>query len=91
MATRRSSFEKRERDKNKKARAAAKREKRLDKGGEAPDETDEAKPSTPSTPPTDQQAVFDALAALHAAYDDGRVNFDDFEEQRAELLGRLEV
>jgi ubiquitin len=88
MATRRSSFEKRERDKNKKARAAAKREKRLDKGGEAPDETDEAKPSTP---PTDQQAVFDALAALHAAYDDGRVNFDDFEEQRAELLGRLEV
>jgi hypothetical protein len=89
MATRRSSFEKRERDKNKKARAAAKREKRLDRGGETP-EDGEAEPKV-ETPPTDQQAVFDALAALHAAYDDGRVSFDDFEEQRAELLGRLEV
>lgn len=89
MATRRSSFEKRERDKNKKARAAAKREKRLDRGGDTSEDGD-AEPKA-ETAPTDQQAVFDALAALHAAYDDGRVSFDDFEEQRAELLGRLEV
>ncbi|WP_208027338.1 MULTISPECIES: gas vesicle protein GvpG [Rhabdothermincola] len=89
MATRRSSFEKRERDKNKKARAAAKRERRQDRSGAASAEQSGVSPATPVA--GDQQAVLDALAALHTAYDDGRVTFEDFEEQRAELLSRLDV
>lgn len=89
MATRRSSFEKRERDKNKKARAAAKRERRQDRSGGASAEQSGASPATPVA--GDQQAVLDALAALHTAYDDGRVTFEDFEEQRADLLSRLDV
>lgn len=89
MATRRSSFEKRERDKNKKARAAAKRERRQDRSDATSNVEPDASPAASAV--GDQQAVFDALAALHAAYDDGRVTFDDFEEQRAELLSRLDV
>ncbi|MEJ5254223.1 MAG: hypothetical protein WHS89_02625 [Acidimicrobiales bacterium] len=89
MATRRSSFEKRERDKNKKARAAAKRERRQERSAATSEVEPDASPVVSAT--GDQQAVFDALAALHAAYDEGRVGFDDFEEQRAELLSRLDV
>ena len=86
MATRRTGFDKRERDRAKKARAAAKREKRQDR---SVDENDDA--DTTTTPAGDQGAVLDQLAKLHQDFDDGVVDFDTFEERKAELMTQLQV
>ncbi|MFN2606921.1 MAG: hypothetical protein ABR511_03340 [Acidimicrobiales bacterium] len=35
--------------------------------------------------------LLESLAALHERFDAGGMSLDDFEEQKAELLGRLTV
>ncbi len=87
MATQRSSWEKRERDKAKRARADAKRARRQDR---KTGEDDEAPEETP-TAEVDQEAVIAELAALHAAFADDQIDFDEFEERKAELTARLAV
>ncbi|MFN8038445.1 MAG: hypothetical protein U0Q07_04450 [Acidimicrobiales bacterium] len=87
MATQRSSWEKRERDKAKRARADAKRARRQDR---KTGEDDEASEETP-TAEVDQEAVIAELAALHAAFADDQIDFDEFEERKAELTARLAV
>lgn len=88
MATQRSSWEKRERDKAKRARADAKRARRQDR--KVDDEGDGESSPSPS-PPADQEAVLAELAALHAAFADDQIDFDEFEERKAELTARLSV
>jgi hypothetical protein len=81
-----------ERDRAKKAKANAKRERRQerDAGTDGP-----AEPS--SLPPThsggrlSEAEVIDRLKLLHDQFDDGALGFDDFEEQKAALLARLAV
>jgi hypothetical protein len=70
-------------DKNRKAKAAEKRERRQNKNDEtaAPDATD--------AEPVDESSVMDELSALHARFADGGMAFEDFEEQKAGLLARL--
>ncbi len=87
MATNRSSFEKRERDKAKKARAAAKREKRETKPGEVEGDDTE----TVDAPVVDEGAVLAQVAALHQKFDDGDIEFEEFEERRNELMAQLMV
>ncbi|MCU0267268.1 MAG: hypothetical protein MUF83_01340 [Acidimicrobiales bacterium] len=87
MATRRTGFDKRERDRAKKARAAAKREKRQDRTADESGGDDE----TTTTPAGDQGAVLAQLAKLHQDFDDGVVDFDTFEERKAELMTQLQV
>lgn len=88
MATQRSSWEKRERDKAKRARADAKRARRQDRKTGEDDETSE---ETPAAAAVDQEAVIAELAALHAAFADDQIDFDEFEERKAELTARLAV
>lgn len=80
-------FAKRDREKARQAKAAAKRARRhgLDDGGSA-ESIDEA-----PEPTMDQDAVLAALAALHEAYDAGRLELEDFEQQRAELTAQLRI
>ncbi|MDH4146896.1 MAG: hypothetical protein OEY23_17195 [Acidimicrobiia bacterium] len=96
MSANRSSFEKRQRDRNKKAKAAAKREKRLGRGPE------DSTPEVDTTTMGEQQGrVTDApikpdellrmVAAIHDDYDAGRIDLDEFEERKADLLSRLPV
>ena len=88
MATNRSSFAKRERDRAKKAKAAAKREKRLqptDGDVESDDEVAEERPQV------DEGAVLAQVAALHKQFDDGDIEFEEFEEKRNELMAQLMV
>lgn len=87
MATQRSSWEKRERDKAKRARADAKRAKRQDRKSD--DDTTEE--SAAGQPVVDQEAVIAELAALHEAFADDQIDFDEFEERKAELTARLAV
>jgi hypothetical protein len=87
MATQRSSFAKRERDRAKKAKQAAKREARLDKGN-ADDEVEDDEPAQATEP---AEVVMEKLAKLHEAFDDNRIDFEDFEEQKAELMARMPI
>ena len=90
MAAQRTSFEKLQRDRAKKAKAAAKREKRLDK---TPDEPEELEP-LPELEPGVELSAADLLKRvedLHRAFEDKKISFEDFEEQKADLMARIAV
>lgn len=88
MATGRSSFAKRQRDMAKKARAQAKRSKRLD--GEPEGDDDEIEEEVVESKYSNQQ-LMKMIADLHERYDDGQMSLDDFEDKRTELMGQITV
>jgi len=92
MGASRTSFEKLQRDRAKKAKAAAKRDKRLDKGTET-DEVDETVDVTALTPgqeiPPDQ--LLKMVADLHRQFDDEEITFEEFEDRKTELFALLSV
>jgi hypothetical protein len=88
MATGRSSFAKRQRDMAKKAKAQAKREKRLDKGG-LDEESEELEEAT--GPKLSNDEVMERVADLHRRYDDGQMDLDTFDEERAALMAQISV
>lgn len=86
MAKQRATFGKLQRQRDKQAKAAAKRERRVERGG------DEAQTDpSPRASDEEQEAVLSSLAALHAAYEDGGLSVEDFEARRDELRARLRV
>ena len=85
MSRRRTTFGKLQRDRDKQAKQRAKQERRAERS-EQGDEHD-----VPEAPPIDQSAVLEKLAQLHAAFDDGKIGFDDFEAQRDELTSQLRI
>ena len=91
MGASRTSFEKLQRDRAKKAKAAAKREKRLDKDVGATDE-DVLEP-TELTPgqeiPADQ--LLKMVADLHQQFEDEKISFEEFEDRKTELFALLSV
>jgi hypothetical protein len=92
MAAQRTSFEKLQRDRAKKAKQAAKREKRLEKGTEEPP-TDELAPLAPAEPGTELSAgeLLARVEEIHRLFDDKKISFEDFEEQKADLMARISV
>jgi acyl carrier protein len=92
MSAQRTSFGKLERDRNKKARAAAKRERRQGRGSE-PDATADDSRSTAGSESGggDSTEVLELLAAIHERYDAGTISLEELEERKAELLARLEI
>jgi hypothetical protein len=77
-------FQKRQREMQRaeKAKAkAARKAERLEAAAEAPEDTATADPG----------AVMAKLEALHKAFDDDQISFDDFEEAKQELLSQLQV
>jgi hypothetical protein len=84
----RQTFGKLQRDRDKRAKAAAKREKRQNK--DSTDEVDEDAPVLPvdNTPP---EKLLEMIAALHERFDDGGISFEDFEEEKAALMARLSI
>ena len=91
MGNPRSTFAKNERDRNKKARAAAKREKRLEKPeeGDLDDAALEAATRPGSTEP--QDAIIEKLRILHQNYEEKMINDEDFENAKADLLAKLAI
>jgi len=89
MATGRSSFAKRQRDMAKKAKAAAKREKRLEKDDlvDGEDELEEAFDG----PRMSNEEIMDAMAKLHERYDDGQMDLDTFDEEKAALMAQMVI
>jgi len=93
MGAQRTSFEKLQRDRAKKAKAANKREKRQ---GRAEDDETLLAPDTEALLADDghELTAGELLALveeLHRQYDSKEIEFDDFEERKIELLQRLTV
>lgn len=88
MATGRSSFAKRQRDMAKKAKAQAKRERRLDPDRDVSD--DETVEET-GGPRLSNEEVMERVADLHRRYDDGQMDLDTFDEARAALMAQISV
>ena len=84
MATNRNQFEKRERDRAKKAKALAKREKRVESEKAALEAGNAEAPVDPSE-------ILEQVAVLHEQFDNGELEFEAFEEQKAELMSKLTV
>ena len=84
MATRRTTSNKRERERSKQAKAAAKRERRQDRSPEdavgAP-EFDENSATT--------EELIERIAAMHEQFDAGRITFEAFDEEKSELMALL--
>ena len=87
MSRRRTTFGKLQRDRDKQAKAKAKQERKAERA-EQGDDTDGAAATTSEA---DQATVLAQLADLHAAVDDGKIGFDDFEARREELTSQLRV
>ena len=83
MATKRTTFAKTQRERDKKAKAEAKREKRLTRSEEEP-EVDTGHQDDP-------QRVMLELAQLHERYESGLVSLDDFVARREELQSRMVI
>jgi hypothetical protein len=90
MAAQRTSFEKLQRDRAKKAKAAAKREKRLEKGTETDDEVEELPPAEPGTELSAAE-LLRRVEELHNLFEAKKISFEDFEEQKADLMARISV
>jgi hypothetical protein len=81
----RTTFGKLQRERDKKAKAIEKAEKKAARVEEQADAEPEVQPAT------DQQAILEALAELHQRFEDGAVSIDDFEERRDQLTSKLSV
>lgn len=87
MATGRSSFAKRQRDMAKKAKAAAKRERKLEKSED--EEVDDI--DVPDEPTLPNDVIMEKVADLHRRYDDGQMDLDTFDEERANLMAQISI
>ena len=81
----RASSQKNAREKARREKAAAKRERRAASAVEA------AGSSAVEPPSGDQRKVLAELAELHERYEGGRIDFDDFENSKRDLLEQLDV
>ena len=86
MGARRTTFGKAQRERDKRAKAAAKRERRTSQGNDR-----EQEPAAPEVEPEDQQSVLSELAGLHQRHADGELDLEEFEARRDELRARLHI
>jgi hypothetical protein len=87
MATRRTTSDKRQREREKQQKAAAKRARRQERGDA--DDT----PAVDAGPVDDEptQELLLRMETLHANYDAGTLTFEEFEDQKSELLDRIAI
>jgi hypothetical protein len=85
MATRRTSFGKLQRDRAKQANAAAKRERRLERANA--EEEVAVIPEGDISP----AELLTLVEQLHKQFDDKLIDFEEFEEKKAELMARLPI
>lgn len=92
MAARRTTFGKLQRDRAKKAKATAKRERREERDT-MPEDDDAAtvEEEAPQGAGIPQDEVLERIRTLHERFDDGAISFDEFEKQKAALFESLAV
>jgi hypothetical protein len=75
-------FQKQQREKARRERAAAKWAKRVERRTAVPE---------PEAPVREQATVLEELAALHERFEAGLISFDDFEAAKQQLTDQLDV
>ena len=88
MASSGSTFSKMQREREKKERAAAKRERRQERSAAGPEEVQSDIPLGEELSAAD---LMRHVEAIHSDYEAGRIDLDTFEEKKAELLARVRV
>jgi hypothetical protein len=93
MATQRTSFTKLQRDRAKKAKAAAKRERRLERAAEARNHTDTDSDEFDTSPegPISAAELLHEIEVTHQRFEAKLISYEEFEEKKAELLARLPI
>jgi hypothetical protein len=92
MATQRTSFTKLQRDRAKKAKAAAKRERRLERAAEARSgHADVPEDGTPLEGPISAADLLQEIEDTHQRFEAKLITYEEFEEKKAELLARLPI
>lgn len=91
MGGQRTSFSKLQRDRDKKAKAAAKREKRLERSSGGDGETVDVLVDDDGKSELSADDLLKLIESIHQRYDAGTMTLEEFEEQKVDLLGRLPV
>jgi len=93
MATQRTSFTKLQRDRAKKAKAAAKRERRLERAAEAKNgtDTDTDQFETSQEGPISAAELLHEIEVTHQRFEAKLMTYEEFEEKKTELLARLPI
>ena len=93
MGGQRTSFSKLQRDRDKKAKAAAKREKRQDRsaGTEGDEVLNDALVDDDGKSELSADDLLKLIESIHQRFDAGTMTYEEFEEQKVDLLGRLPV
>ena len=94
MAGQRTTFSKLQRERAKKAKAAAKREKRQDRVSGLDTEAGENEPLTElgeDEVELSAPRLLELIESIHKQFDAGTISYEEFEEKKTELLGRLPV
>ena len=92
MATQRTSFTKLQRDRAKKAKAAAKRERRLERAAEAKENAAAEDDDTSSAEgPISAAELLHEIEVTHQRFEAKLMTYEEFEEKKAELLARLPI
>jgi hypothetical protein len=91
MATQRTSFTKLQRDRAKKAKAAAKRERRLERAAEAREGTGDEEVETSTEGPISAAELLHEIEVTHQRFEAKLMTYEEFEEKKAELLARLPI
>ena len=84
MASRGTSFGKRERDRAKKEKQTLKAEKKAERAEESDDATDDV-------PRRPMEEVLAEVEALHIQLDEGLIDAEDFADKREELMAQIAV
>ena len=93
MATQRTSFAKLQRDRDKQAKAAAKRDRRQQRSAPNADGGEEVTPETVSGGEGELSAaeLLTLVETVHRQYEAKEIDFETYEETKAALLARLSV
>lgn len=91
MANRRTTFDKLQRERAKKAKAAAKRERRMERGEATT--VDEVGDGVPSDGERKLSAteLLERIEQIHGQLNAGQIGMEEFEEKKAELLASLPI
>ena len=88
MGAQRTSFSKLQRDRDKKAKAAAKRERRQERAASTGSE--ESEPAADGGE-LSAEDLLKAIESIHQRFEAGAITYEEFEEEKVALLSRLPV
>ena len=93
MAAQRTSFDKLQRDRAKKAKQAAKRERKLsgEKRQSAFEDDETAPTEVGEGGELDAATLLKLIEDIHKDLEDERITFEEFEEKKLELMARLPI